>query len=146
MSKNNKEAMSQTYRRPRSIERILHSRGAMEPEQAPSAVEDEPPRQRATFTESGGKPQASFSIVCANGEMHGFHYFNIDNLKFKPGKKGRDYLSFDHRGKVVVMMGRNLNVIFQAVIKQTLCEVREYPEVEAISSETLVSRVDISPV
>ena len=139
------EAMSPTYKRPRSLERILHSRGVIEPEPITEASGDIPPKPQAAYTESGGKLQHSFSVALASGEMHGFHYFNVDNLTFKPGRKG-DYLSFDHRGKVVVVRGRGLQVIYHALIGQVLMEVRELEQHCSNSRQVSISRIDITPL
>lgn len=128
--------------RTRAIQRILNSRGVVEPEPAPAASERAPAPSQAAFIESGGKPQAAFSLKLANGEMHGFQYFNIDNLKFSPGRGGRDYLSFDHRGKVVVIKGRGLAAIYRAVVQQVLVEARD--DVDTQDCDTAISKIDIT--
>lgn len=127
--------------RPRAIDRILNSRGAVPsapPPEAASGLE-----HKAAFVESGGKPQMAFSVAMANGEMHGFHYFNIDNLKFIPKVKG-DFITFDHRGKVVVLSGTALQPIYTALISQTLVSIQESAMAMPVTSGTHVRRVEIT--
>lgn len=127
---------NQRDRRPSAIDRILHSRGIFE-EPAPHSGND----QRAII-DSGGKPQMTFSIELANGEIHGFQYFNIDNLKFTPTKSG-DHLSFDHRGKIVLLQGKRLKPLWNAIVQQSLVLVKEDRGGMPGASETLVNRVEV---
>jgi hypothetical protein len=112
-------------RRSRAVDRILNSRGALPQEPATTADVVDDVEQHRSFVDSGGKPQMAFSVVLESGEMHGFHYFNIDNLKYTPGSSS-DYISFDHREKVVILRGRSLGVLFSALIGHTICRISEY--------------------
>lgn len=112
---------NQRDRRPSAIDRILHSRGLFE---EPSTASAEEGREERAFIDSGGKPQMAFSVELANGEIHGFQYFNIDNLKYTPTKSG-DHLSFDHRGKVVTVSGRGLKPMLNALVRQSLVIMNE---------------------
>ena len=125
--------MDQTYptndRRSRAVDRILNSRGGLsqEPTTIADVVDDDD--QLRSFVDSGGKPQMAFSVVLESGEMHGFHYFNIDNLKYTP-RRSLDYISFDHRGKVVTIRGQKMGELFSALIGQTVCRISEKPPSE----------------
>lgn len=133
-----------SVKRSRAIDRILHSRGETPRRAAATTTGVQDPQTCQSVTTTGGAPQASFAIVSATGEMHGFHFFNIDNLKFTPGR-GCEYLTFDHRGKVVVMTGSNLKPVFLAIIQQTLVELVENTTSNPTAQdETVVTRLSIT--
>ena len=125
-------------RRPRAIDRILSSRGVV-------PGQDMPERANSAFVDSGGTPQMSFSVERASGEVDGFHYFNLDNIKFTPTKSG-DHISFDHRGKVVVIAGQNLRPVFTALMRHTLIAIIEASAPVKTDYGTNVTRVDITRV
>ena len=87
----------------------------------------------------------AFSLSLANGEMHGFQYFNVDNLKYAPKSKG-EFISFDHRGKVVVILGVDLRPIYQAIVQQTLVSVHESALAIPTDAGTHIKRIEITSV
>lgn len=141
--------MDQTFptndRRSRAVDRILNSRGGLPQARVASAPEVNDVEKHRSFVISGGKPQMAFSIVLESGEMHGFQYFNIDDLKFAPANSGQ-FLTFHHRGKVVVIKGRNLEPVFNGLIQHTLVALYEggndgaAPEM----ADTVIERLEVT--
>ena len=119
-------------RRPRAIDRILNSRGATSPSETQEGGNN-------AFIDSGGPPQMSFSIERASGEIDGFHYYNLDNIKFTPTKSG-DHISFDHRGKVVVISGAQLRPVFIALMRHTLISLCA----TAVTDQLQITRIEIT--
>jgi len=122
--------------RPRVVDRILSSRGATPAAPANDATQATP------YIESGGPPQMAFAIEQANGELHGFQYYNVEGVKFSPTKSG-DHLSFHCRGKVVVIAGQNLRPVFEAIMRQTLVSLGENG-IATSDDQTVIRRVEIS--
>ena len=79
----------------------------------------------------------------SEGTLDGFMYHNIENVALS-SKRGTDYLSFDHRGKVVVISGRNLEPIFQSMMRLKLSEIIASSEQCETSDEPFVQNVSVT--
>ena len=71
------------------------------------------------------RPQMGFMVVEADGTMHGFMYHTLHHPKHQV-RDGEEFLSFSSSGIAVVMQGRGLKIIFLALMRHTLVEVRAY--------------------
>ena len=76
------------------------------------------------YIDSGGRPQMGFSITRANGDMDGFLFHSLDNLRHQT-RNGQEFLSFTHRGTAVTMQGTRLQILFRAIMRHTLMEIHE---------------------
>ena len=77
------------------------------------------------FVDSGNRPQMGFIIVHASGDMHGFMYHSINHPTYQV-RNGDEFISFTHSGTAVTMQGTGLKIVFTAMMRHTLMEIREY--------------------
>jgi hypothetical protein len=71
--------------------------------------------------ESGARPQMGFSVTHATGDVDGFLYHALDNIKYQT-RRGQEFLSFAHQAKAVTMQGKGLRAMFRAIIRHTAME------------------------
>lgn len=91
------------------------------------------------FIDSGGRPQAGFSVTLANGDMHGFFYHALDDLTYvQEGET--DLLSFTHRGRAVVIEGSGLRPLMKGLCRQTLMEIHEHDGRPIEAAQPVVTR------
>ena len=83
-----------------------------------------PTDYRSFLDNGGGRPQMGFAITRANGDADGFLYHNLDNLNLQT-RNGAEFLTFTSRGKAVTIQGTGLQVIFRAMVNQSLMEINE---------------------
>jgi hypothetical protein len=76
------------------------------------------------FVDSGGRPQMSFVITRANGMMYGFSYHAMSVPRYDP--RDGEIISFSEGGVAVALQGTGIKVIFLAMMRRTLMEIREY--------------------
>ncbi|MEO1420045.1 MAG: hypothetical protein AAFU66_03715 [Pseudomonadota bacterium] len=96
-------------------ERILRQHRGNSPQvDAPA-----PSAEYAAYHDSGGHPQMGFTLYCANGEVHGFLYHNLDNMRLVPGDNWQ-HLQFTHRGVAVTLKGLQLEPLFQGIMRHSL--------------------------
>lgn len=72
-----------------------------------------------------GRPVMGFSLAHVNGNLDGFLYHSINHPKFQV-RDGQEFLTFTYSGTAVVLTGRCLRLIFDALMRHTLKSVHEY--------------------
>lgn len=72
------------------------------------------------------KPRAQLALILIekDGTMHGFQYHAIKHTKYEV-RDGLEFLSFNADGCAAVFQGKSLRVLFYAMQRYALAEVRE---------------------
>jgi hypothetical protein len=102
----------------------------------------EPVEYRA-LVESGGRPQMSFSVTHANGDMDGFMYHSLDSLRFQV-RNGLEFVSFTHRATAVTMQGERMKVIFRAITRHTAMELHVQDGRPAEKDQPVITRLEVT--
>lgn len=76
------------------------------------------------FVDSGNRPQMSFVVSLSNGVMYGFSYHALSVPIYDP--RAGEVISFTEGGVAVAIEGVGLKVLFLALMRRTLMEIREY--------------------
>ncbi|MGJ8562010.1 MAG: hypothetical protein ACSHXY_00540 [Alphaproteobacteria bacterium] len=120
-----------------SIDRILRSR---EPQERVGKS-----GKFSVYTIGDGRPQVAFRLRRKNGALDGFMYHNIENTALTTSR-GMDYLSFDHRGKVVMIAGERLEPIFLAIMGLQLIEIIEPKNDSYNEEDVVIHKVEVTRI
>ena len=88
------------------------------------------------------RPQMAFGVVEASGTMHGFMYHTLRHPKHQV-RGGEEFLSFTADGIAVVVQGTGLRVVFLAMLRHVLVELREYDGKPIGDTATRITRLAI---
>lgn len=91
------------------------------------------------------RPQMGFTLVEASGTLHGFMYHTLRHPKHQR-RDGHEFLSFTADGLAVVMQGRGLALLFRALVRHTLAEVREFDGKAGPETVTRIDRLGVVDV
>ena len=72
-----------------------------------------------------GRPVMGFHIAHKDGTLEGFMYHSLNHPKFQV-RGGEEFLTFTYTGAAIVMSGRGLRQIFDALMRHTLKAIYEY--------------------
>ena len=89
------------------------------------------------------RAQVGFSLVEADGTMHGFMYHTLRHPKHQV-RGAEEYLTFTADGLAVVIQGIGLRVIYLALVRHALAELREYDGRPIVDGSTRVIRLAVA--
>lgn len=92
---------------------------------------------------SRSRPQMAFAMIEATGTAHGFMYHTLRHPKHER-REGEEFLSFTADGIAVVMQGSGLYVLFLALLRHTLIEVRAYDGKPIADGTTRITRLEVA--
>jgi hypothetical protein len=127
-----------------AIEAILgKSKGKDEPSPADELAADavEPEGYRPYLMRA--RPQMAFALIESTGTAHGFMYHTLRHPKHEV-RDGEEFLSFAADGIAVVMQGSGLYILFLALLRHTLIEVRAYDGKAITDGTTRITRLEVS--
>jgi hypothetical protein len=132
----------------RVVEGIIRSRGEMPAVHRNDGGNDDTAYQAVRVTE--GFPEMGFAVFMRNGDFHGLFYHLVQKLRYREEENG-EYITLSHGEQTLVIRGKHLREMFQAIMSQTLQAVYEYSEdlyPDPYPEDPLVNRIwihDLNP-
>ena len=89
------------------------------------------------------RPLLGFAVIEKDGKtLHGFQYHTMRHPK-QQERDGKEYLSLAADGMALVIEGRGLAIVFRALMRHTLLEIREYDGKESSDPAVHISLVGV---